>query len=455
MCVSPVCVAARRGAAAVWGKLGLRGERIQMGASLTLICPLICFLMQRPAVSYTQGSVRSHPVTAVPYERAHGPRRPGPHQDGGAALTKMAPRPHQDGGGRGVAAVTGSGRQAVPSRPSMAEAPGEGPRLPELLERGWRLLEEVEASTEPSSGAPSVQAKVRQGLGALQRAAAMVEELQLFSENEELEEIASADLKYLLVPALLGALTLRQVEPSRRREHLESGRRHLCRFLELCRSYGLSGAPPPPAAPREDSEPGSAAPSSLLGMASSRQAKIERYKQKKELENKLASLRTFVESGQADEEQVRELYLLQVKKWVNISFEEIESIDQEMVILKSRDTMKQSSAPPHGPSRQVRTPLKPFILTRDAVQAKVFGAGYPGLPTMTVNDWYDQKRREEAARGQSAPQRPPNTNDEELQKEQQEKIKEEDDEEALQKARDWDDWKDTHPRGYGNRQNMG
>uniref|UniRef100_A0A8C3L6E7 Immunoglobulin-binding protein 1 n=1 Tax=Chrysolophus pictus TaxID=9089 RepID=A0A8C3L6E7_CHRPC len=191
-------------------------------------------------------------------------------------------------------------------------------------------------------------------------------------------------------------------------------------------------------------------------MASSRQAKIERYKQKKELENKLASLRTFVESGQADEEQVRELYLLQVKKWINISFEEIESIDQEMVILKSRDTMKQSSAPPHGPSRQVRTPLKPFILTRDAVQAKVFGAGYPGLPTMTVNDWYDQKRREEAARGQSAPQRPPtDTNDEELQKEQQEKIKEEDDEEALQKARDWDDWKDTHPRGYGNRQNMG
>jgi len=70
--------------------------------------------------------------------------------------------------------------QVVPSRPSMAEASGEGPRLPELLETGWRLLEEVEASTEPSSGAPSVQAKVRQGLGALQRAAAMVEELELF-----------------------------------------------------------------------------------------------------------------------------------------------------------------------------------------------------------------------------------------------------------------------------------
>lgn len=54
-------------------------------------------------------------------------------------------------------------------------------------------------------------------------------DLSLCSENEELEELASADLKYLLVPALLGALTLRQVEPSRRREHLESARRHFCR----------------------------------------------------------------------------------------------------------------------------------------------------------------------------------------------------------------------------------
>lgn len=110
--------------------------------------------------------------------RAWQQRRPSPrwrphyHQDGGRALTKMAegalpPLPEAHG-------------QVVPSRPSMAEASGEGPRLPELLETGWRLLEEVEASTEPSSGAPSVQAKVRQGLGALQRAAAMVEELELF-----------------------------------------------------------------------------------------------------------------------------------------------------------------------------------------------------------------------------------------------------------------------------------
>ncbi|NWI15066.1 IGBP1 protein, partial [Crypturellus soui] len=338
----------------------------------------------------------------------------------------------------------------------MAEAGGaEGPRLAELLATGWRLWEEVEAGTEPSSSAPAVQDKARRGLVALQQAAAMVAQLELFSENEELEEIASADLRYLLLPALLGALTLRQAGPGQRLEHLEGARRHLARFLRLCRAYGLGAFAVPNDGPARDDDDGPAPPAGLATMAAARQAKIERYKQKKELENRLASMKTFVESGQADDDQMREFYLLQIQKWISISLEEIESIDQEMVILKSRGTIKQSPAPPHGTSRQARTPLKPFILTRDAAQAKVFGAGYPGVPTMTVDDWYEQRRRQGAVPGQSVPQRTPAAVNDEEQKQQQEKKEEEDDEEALQKARDWDDWKDTHPKGYGNRQNMG
>ncbi|NWR92720.1 IGBP1 protein, partial [Furnarius figulus] len=320
----------------------------------------------------------------------------------------------------------------------------------------------LEAGAEPSSGAPAVQDKVRQGLEALQRAAAMVAQLELFSENEELEEIASADLKFLLLPALLGALTLKQVDMSRRLEHLQSAREHFVHFLKLCSNYGLGAAPLPRAGPTEGGTGSASGPEdtpraepSLVAMAMSRKAKIERYKQKKELENKLASMRSFVESGTADEDQIREFYILQIQKWISTSLEELESIDQEMVILKSRDAARQAPAAPHGPSQPTRAPVRPFILTRDAAQAKVFGAGYPGLPTMTVDDWYEQRRRQGIVSGQSVPQRAPGVSDEELQKQQQEKKEEEDDEEALQKARDWDDWKDTHPRGYGNRQNMG
>ncbi|XP_039343364.1 immunoglobulin-binding protein 1 isoform X2 [Mauremys reevesii] len=341
-----------------------------------------------------------------------------------------------------------------------AETP---PRLPELLESGWRLLEEVDASTEPSSGAPALQDKVRRGLDLLQQAARGVAQLDLFSQNEDLEEIASADLKYLLLPALLGALTMKQVNLSKRLDHVQSARAHFMDFLKLCKNYqiGKFHLPPTPESPNENEPTEStsgAGPagrqSSLVAMASSRQAKIERYKQKKEVENKLASMKAFVESGQAEEEQIREFYILQIQKWITTSLEEIESIDQEMVILRGRNALKQASAPPQT-SQHPRTAMKPFILTRDAMQAKVLGAGYPSLATMTVNDWYEQRCKQGIMPDKGRPLTTADLSEEELQKEQQEKKVEEDDEETLQKTRAWEDWKDTHPKGYGNRKNMG
>ncbi|KAM9538500.1 immunoglobulin-binding protein 1 isoform 2-T2 [Guaruba guarouba] len=378
-----------------------------------------------------------------------------PHQDGGTPAL-----PSQDGGRGGALEAAGTGSLGAGAQRNMAEGGAEGQKLAELLAVGWQLWEELETGTAPSSGSPAVQDKVRQGMDVLSRANSMVAELDLFSENEDLEEIASADLKYLLLPALLGAMTLKQVDLSKRLEHLESARAHFWSFLKLCKSYGLGSFHLPPAAspPAEEGaeSPPRRSPAAvqdkLVAMAASRQAKIERYKQKKELENRLASMKNSVDSGQSDEEQIREFYILQTQKWINTSLEEIESVDQEIVLLRSRGTAKQSSAPPHATSRQVRPPMKPFILTRDAVQNKVFGAGYPSLPVMTVDDWYDQRRRQGVVSGQSTP---PGLTDEELQKQQQEKKEEEDDEEALQKARNWDDWKDTHPRGYGNRHNMG
>ncbi|XP_019391777.1 PREDICTED: immunoglobulin-binding protein 1 isoform X1 [Crocodylus porosus] len=342
-----------------------------------------------------------------------------------------------------------------------AAAAAEPPRLAALLESGWQLLDEVEASVEPAA---ALQERVRRGLELLQQAARRVAQLELFSQNEELEEIASADLKYLLLPALLGALTLKQINLSKRLEHVQSARAHFMNFLKLCKSYqiGKFQLPETPQSPDENESSEStskASPAvgqpSLVAMAVNRQAKIERYKQKKEVENRLASMKAFVESGQADEEQVREFYLLHIQKWISTSLDEIESIDQEMVILRGRDAIKQSSASSHAP-RQPRTPMKPFILTRDAAQAKVFGAGYPSLATMTVDDWYEQHQKRGLLPDQGVPRgTPAEVADEELEQEQQEKKVEEDNEETLRKARGWDDWKDTHPRGYGNRQNMG
>ncbi|XP_028571231.2 immunoglobulin-binding protein 1 [Podarcis muralis] len=339
-------------------------------------------------------------------------------------------------------------------------------RLSELLESGWRLLEEVEdgSAAEPSSGAPAVQRKVQRGIGLLERASSAVAELQLFSHNEELEEISSADLKFMLVPALLAALVLKQVNPSKRLEHVQRARAGFMDFLKVCKDYGIgrfqlpreveveveSGDESESSGSNINSVLGTDQQTAILAMASNRQAKIERYKQKKELENQLATLKPFIDGGQAEEEQIREFYLLQIKKWISTSLEEIESIDQEVAILIRRDALKQGTAT--QPPRPLGPPLKPFILTRDTAQAKVFGAGYPSLATMTVDDWYEQHRKQGALPDQGISQAASAAAEKQ---EEEKKAEEKDDDEALRKAREWDEWKELHPRGYGNRKNMG
>ncbi|XP_060611965.2 immunoglobulin-binding protein 1 isoform X1 [Anolis sagrei] len=352
------------------------------------------------------------------------------------------------------------------------------PRLSELLERGWRLAEEAEAGAE---GPAELQRKVQAALALLEQAQRGVEALQLFSGNEELEEVASLDLRFLLVPALLGSLVLKQSPSRARLEQLGRARALFLRFLRQCKAYGLLG--PRQRLPLHEEEgeeeeeeaeqegeggeqrrppsSSSSGQAALLDMAAHRREKIDRYKAKKDLEAQLEALRPAVEEGRAEEEALRHFYLLQIQKWVAVALEEVEGIDRERALLERRGAMMQGPSP-EPPSHRQRPPvMKPFILTRDAAQAKVFGAGYPSLATMTVDDWYEQHRRHGLLPDQGHKQRPSvvpeedSQQQEEEKKEEEEGEEEEEEEEALRKARQWDDWKDSHPRGYGNRKNMG
>ncbi|KAM9440827.1 immunoglobulin-binding protein 1 isoform 2-T2 [Clarias gariepinus] len=333
------------------------------------------------------------------------------------------------------------------------------PRLADLLESGWKLYEELERSDEPTNS-DSVQVKIKRGVKQLEEAAGMVSQIDLFSRNEELDEISTADLKFLLLPALLAALLMKQVGVAQRLERVQTARAHLMNFLRRCKDYNISSFHMPrdaqgaqeetaSGAETDTASPAHQAQPDLIAMATQRQAKIERYKQQKQTEQKLAELRALLDGGSVDEEVTREFYLLQVRRWITLALEEVESIDQEVQILRMMPALNQ--APVQKPRR---APMKPFILTKDAAQAKVFGAGYPSLATMTVNDWYEQHRRRGCLPDQGIPQST-GVDAEEREKEEKERKEEEDDEEALQKARDWDNWKDTHRRGYGNRQNMG
>ena len=115
----------------------------------------------------------------------------------------------------------------------------ERPTLSELLDRGWKIFEEVDSANLPL-GSSSIQAAVKRGIGMLEEASSMVAQLDLFSRNEELEELATAELKYLLLPALLGALTMKQTNRDKRLQIVQTARAYFMDFLRRCKEYNIS-----------------------------------------------------------------------------------------------------------------------------------------------------------------------------------------------------------------------
>lgn len=59
----------------------------------------------------------------------------------------------------------------------------EAPKLSDLLDRGWKLYEEVDTTNEPSSST-AVQVKVKRGIMQLEEATMMVNQLDLFRFEE-------------------------------------------------------------------------------------------------------------------------------------------------------------------------------------------------------------------------------------------------------------------------------
>ena len=41
--------------------------------------------------------------------------------------------------------------------------------------------------------------------------------------------------------------------------------------------------------------------------------------------------------------------------------------------------------------KRSKRPLKPIIITRDAIQKEVFGMGYKNLPVMSIEEFYEER----------------------------------------------------------------
>lgn len=162
-----------------------------------------------------------------------------------------------------------------------------------------------------------------------------------------------------------------------------------------------------------------------------------------------------------DEETEREFYVKVLKMSVIDAQDELASIEQEKQILayqKSRGEMSAEEKKQESKRVVAPTPLKPVIITKDLAQKAVYGLGYPSLPTMTVQDFYDERVREKFfpdpklmnKQKSSVPVETTEENPEDIEREA--KLENDDEyERARLKAKD--EFKDQHRRGEGNRHN--
>lgn len=200
----------------------------------------------------------------------------------------------------------------------------------------------------------------------------------------------------------------------------------------------------------------------LTQMAHQRNEKLQKYQQKKELDDQIKKLKYAMEKDHTDEEIKRNFYLKLIKSCIWETQDEMVSLEQEKEILQHISKMREENPDFNKPKKPpTQVPLKPIIITKDAVQKAVYGMGYPSLPTMTVKEFYDQRvaegifPSEEQLKQSSLQGRCEIDEAAEQDKADEEKDKqiEGDDPEHLERTRRMDDFKDDHRRGYGNRYN--
>eukprot|EP00929_Paragymnodinium_shiwhaense_P062268 TRINITY_DN31092_c0_g1_i1.p1 TRINITY_DN31092_c0_g1~~TRINITY_DN31092_c0_g1_i1.p1 ORF type:complete len:390 (-),score=128.87 TRINITY_DN31092_c0_g1_i1:144-1313(-) len=287
-----------------------------------------------------------------------------------------------------------------------------------------------------------------------------VAKYRLFSPNEELEDIRTNDLKYLLVPYILAEVTAAQTDMEARLRALRHSIVFWQAFAADCERLKVADKGDLQAIDRE--------PEARLDAATKREEKIDRYKRCKDLDEKIGYLFakkkecfgdefSWGTCGAFDEDMERDLVLALLRRAVASAADNLASAQQELPLLEMMMARGGPGAPP--PARPPPAE-KPFIMRiQDKAELMkiykdmVFQCPHP-LPTMTIEEAaeIEMAQMQERQDGEAERAR-------QQQWEQDQRFwggrygtqEDDDDEKKTYKDRDWDDWKDEHPWGSGNK----
>ncbi|KAH8873275.1 Immunoglobulin-binding protein 1b [Schistosoma japonicum] len=327
-------------------------------------------------------------------------------------------------------------------------------RLPDVFSQVLTKYSEV-SNYSGSCAEPRFKDLINVACQLCEKAMEMVNELHLFSNNESLDDLSSVEIRYMCLPAILGYFNAQQNE--NRISCIRLALSLYKDFFKMCTEYSV----PFPAGVSFEKSNQYAGHFSLSDSSHNREVKIARYKSKRALDERLDELASYVDQPHTDEETKREFSLTLVQRWLCVGQDDIISLQNELELLSKGNCVDESDV-----GVAVSKPFRPFIITRSAAQSSVFGAGYPSLPTLTIEQFYDQQ----VAAGLLPPPKPIPQNSsgpvvrlidpsaeeyeaKEKKKANQDELEDADDPDMLSKARSFDDFKDEHRRGSGNRMN--
>ncbi|ODV98565.1 hypothetical protein PACTADRAFT_1035 [Pachysolen tannophilus NRRL Y-2460] len=310
-----------------------------------------------------------------------------------------------------------------------------------------------------------------------------IRQLSLFSDNEDLEEISTGDLKYLSIDYHLAVFLENNgngIED--RMKKLKLSRNLYLQFLYNLENYNILNKTQKS---KLDNFKSSYEPK-LSELKSNdpvllRKEKLDNFKLEKELNEKLKILNSgnFLES--LDDEVIRSIYVDQAKFFSLNAFKSLELITMELDLLSNApppqqpkieelnsldkkdirekpsskndflytDKLETLTSPLLSKTGKI---LKPFVLVsdRNKIAQKTFGTGQV-LPSMSVEEYLEQELQNGGMVQNSNSQG----------NNQQENDDEEDEDNPLvadretYKAREWDEFKETHAKGSGNTINRG
>ncbi|KAH9901442.1 serine/threonine protein phosphatase PP2A-associated protein [Cubamyces lactineus] len=361
------------------------------------------------------------------------------------------------------------------------------------------------------------QELVRSSLSDLRQCSTRVAKLALFSPNEQLSDIPTRDLVYLLLPYVLSEVQsrVRTTEREERIDLVSEVKRHLEAYVHYLEQYEIVTA--------EDKDLYGRPASSITDPARRRELKIKQYKREKDIRARIEAVRkrtnqsaaepgsnieliasilpdpakqpsdTTEETDADTEEILRETLLLLLRFIYAEAQTQLERTTEELELLRNapplppqqptsddprvakkraEDDMWKLDAPlnrggPDGKGPLIDAqgkPLRPFVLLgsnaadRARLQAQVFQSDHR-LPTMSIEEYLElEQQRGNIITGGGPASEQKLTSKEQLALDAEQDgtiFGEEKAEEKRQRDESWAQYTDAHPKGAGNTMNRG